>query len=224
MDVAQALAAYLRAAGAEVAFSRQGDYAASDEERVRASEAFRADRYLRIGHRAAPPRIGYYFSSPAGKRWGERTAAALRAVGVPAPPLVEDAQYPLQQTSCPALYVSVGRIDDPASEERMHAAGALRAEAFGLFLGLVSEWAAPFTPDSLEVRDEAGPLSGAFVTLGGALVLQTDALGRARFARTEPGPLEVAVQHPRLQLRTILLDSDRGVVLTGPRGHSPHDP
>jgi len=69
------------------------------------------------------------------------------------------------------------------------------------------------------VRDAADvPVPGAFVTLGDALVLETDRQGRARFARTEPGPIEATVDDPRVRARTVLLDSTRGAVLTGPRG------
>ena len=61
-------------------------------------------------------------------------------------------------------------------------------------MALAREWAADvgWPLDSLEVRDPDGrPLAGASVTLGGALVLSTDADGRVRFARTEPGPIDV---------------------------------
>jgi hypothetical protein len=56
------------------------------------------------------------------------------------------------------------------------------------------------------------------VTLGGALVLVTDASGRIRFARTEPGPMEVVVEDSRTRFRGILLESQRGAVLTGMPG------
>ncbi len=221
MDVAQALASFLRAAGAEVRLARTGDYAASDVERVRIGEAFGAERYLRIGHRAEPPRLGHYFSSAAGRRWAQRTAAWLARLGLAAPPIQEDAQYPLQQSSCPALYVATRRVDDPTDEERMTAPGAPRAEAFALFLALADEWTADggWPLDSLAVRDSLGhPAPGALVVLGGALVLQADSDGRVRFARTEPGPLEVVAQQPAVRARVVLLDSQRGFVLTGPAG------
>src|SRR5262249_38576358 len=137
------------------------------------------------------------------------------------PRLAEDAQYPLQQTSCPALYVSPARIDDPAAESRLLGPGALRAEAYALYLALAREWApnAAWPADSIEVRVDGRPIAGAAVRLGGgALVLETDLSGRVRFAHTEPGPLEAEVRHPRLSRRAILLDSDAGVVLTGDRG------
>jgi N-acetylmuramoyl-L-alanine amidase len=221
MDVAQALASMLRAAGAEVALSRHGDQAVSDVERVRVSEAHRADRFLRIGHRAEPPRIGYYFSSAAGQAWGRRSAAWLARLGLPAPSVSEDAQYPLQQTSSTALYVSIRRVDDPTAEESMVAAGAARSEAYALYLGLIEEWSGPaaWPLDSLEVQDAEGrPAAGARVTLGGAIVLQADAQGRVRFVRTEGGPLAIAVEHPKVRARGLLLDSQRGILLTGPPG------
>lgn len=167
LDVARALGAMLEAAGAEVRLTRDGDFALSDVERVEISEAFHADRFLRIGHRAQPPRAGYYFSSAGGKRWAESAVSLLAKLGLPKPGIAEDAQYPLQQTSCPALYIAPARIDDAASETRLRGPGTLRAEAYALFLSLAREWAPSDWPlDSLEVRDDAGrPLAGALVTL-----------------------------------------------------------
>ncbi len=219
LDVARALSAFLDAAGAEVLLVREGDHALADIERVRAAEAFGAERYLRIGHRAGVPVLGHWFGSAAGRDWARRTAESLAALGLSAPPVAEEAQYTLQQVGCPALYVSVARVDSAADEERLLAPGARRAEAYALFLGLAREFLpqASFPIDSLEVRDPSGaPLSGASVVLGGALTVQCDRTGRVRFARTEPGPLEATVIDPRREARSILLDSDRGVVLTGP--------
>lgn len=218
-ETARVLARFLTAAGAEVHLTRPGDVGPTEIQRVQGSEAFRAERYLRIGHRVR--RLGYYFSSPAGRRWATGATAAWSALGMPPPPLIEDALYPLQQTSCPALYASPARVDSAPDEQSLLAPGALRAEAYALFLSLAHEWApdARWEIDSLEVRDEgSAPVQGALVTLGGALVLETDARGRVRFARTEPGPLEAVVDERRVRARVVLLDSTRGAILTGPRG------
>ncbi|HTK31498.1 MAG TPA: N-acetylmuramoyl-L-alanine amidase [Candidatus Saccharimonadaceae bacterium] len=218
LEVARALAAFLRAAGADVALTRSGDVSMSDVERVQVSEAFHSDRFVRIGHAAEPPMLGYYFSSAGGRHMAESAAAAFTALGLAAPRLAEDAQYPLQQTSCAALYVSPARVDVAASEMALLAPGALRAEAYALFVGLAREWApgAVWPADSLDVRDAAGqPVPGAAVTLGGALVVETDALGRARFVRTEPGAIEASVEDPRVRGRALLLESARGITLTG---------
>ncbi len=221
LEVARALASMLGAAGAEVLITRAGDFALSDVERVQISERFHPERFLRIGHRDEPPMFGYYFSSAAGHAWAARVAESFGSLGLSAPPLAEDAQYPLQQTSCPALYVSPARIDGGGEEERLLAPGVVRAEAYALYLGFAREWAPEqaFPPDSIEVRDESGyAVAGAMVTLGGALVLESDARGVVRFARTEPGPLEASVLDPRVSARALLLDSERGVILTGPSG------
>ena len=219
LEVARALAALLVAAGAEVRLTREGDAALAELERVQISEAFRAERYLRIGHRAEPARIGHYFSSTAGRAWAGRVAAECGRLGLRVPRIAEDAQYPLQQTSCPSLYASLARIDDPASEDRLLAPGALRAEAYVLWLALAREWGSDqgWSADSVIVRDSAGrPVSAAAVRLGGALLVETDERGIARFVRTEAGPIEVAVEDRRVYARRVLLDSDHGTVLTGP--------
>ncbi len=218
LDVARALAGMLTSAGAQVTLTRDGDFAISDVERVEKSERFLAERFLRIGHRAEPPMMGHYFSSAAGKAWAARSADALARLALPAPAPAEDAQYPLQQTSCPALYAAPARVDVASEEERLLAPGTVRAEAYALFLALAREWApeADWPLDSIEVRDTAGrPVAGASVSLGGTLVLESDARGKVRFARTEPGPLEISVADPRAHARAVLLDSDRGIVLTG---------
>ena len=219
LESARILAGYLVAAGAEVQLTRAGDQAMSDVQRVQAAEGFRPDRFIRIAHRAEPPRVGYYFSSAAGRRWAERTARALGELGGTAPGIAEDAQYALQQVSCTALYASPARVD--SAEDALLAPGALRAEAYALFVALAREWAADadWPADSVQVRNASGgPVAGAPVVLGGALVLETDASGRARFARTEPGPVEIEARFAGARVRRVLLDSDRGVVLTGPSG------
>jgi N-acetylmuramoyl-L-alanine amidase len=229
LEVARALGSMLEAAGAETRLTRDGDYALSDVERVEINEAFHSERFLRIGHRAESPRIGHYFSSVPGKKWAESVAHALERLGSIPPPLAEDAQYPLQQTSCPALYVSLARVDHRVAEERLLTPGALRAEAYALYLALAREWTpdstySTWSADSLTLRDAGGkPLAGAVVILGDALVLEADPSGRVHFARTEPGPLEVEVDHPALRFRRVLLDSDRGAVWTGPRDRPPSD-
>jgi N-acetylmuramoyl-L-alanine amidase len=219
LEVARALAAMLEAAGAEVLLTRTQDLAMSDLERVRRAEAFRPERFVRISHGANPPRIGHYYSSAAGAAWAGRTAAARATLGLPAVPVGEDAQWVIQQTSCPAIAAALGRVDQPADEARLVGPGARRAEAYALLVGLAAEFApdAAWPADSVLVRDAAGaPVAGAPVTLGGALVIETDARGAARFVRSEPGALEAVVEHARVSARAVLLDSVAEHVLTGP--------
>jgi N-acetylmuramoyl-L-alanine amidase len=221
LESARILAGFLTAAGAELRLTRDGDQALSDVERVERSEAFHADRFVRIAHRTSPPRLGHYFASAAGRAWAQRAAREFAALGLPVPAAGEEAQYVLQQTSSPALLASPSTLGSEADEARILAPGALRAEAYALFLALAREWApdAAWPLDSLTVLDAAGrPVPGAAVTLGGALVLITGASGRVGFARTEPGPILVEVEDPRARARGVLLESQRGAVLTGSPG------
>jgi len=218
LEAARMLAAMLEAAGAEVRMTRTSDAPVPELERVRISETFRTDRYVRIGHPAAPARLGHYFSSAAGRRWGENLAAIAAELGLPRPSVGDDAQYPIAQTSATALYVALGRVDQGDSLGGFDPA-RLRAEAYAIYLSLARQWSpdADWPMDSLRVLDASGrPLPRSIVRLGGALVLQTDPLGRIRFARTEPGPMLVEVEEGHAGWRRVLLDSDRGVDLTGP--------
>lgn len=219
LDVARALAAMLRAAGADVRLVRDSRAPVLDVERVRRAESFGAERYLRIGHGPHAPRLGHYFSSGAGRRWAERTAAELAAQSWPAIPVTTDASWTIQQTSCPALYVSIERADTPAGEARLGEPGFVHREAYALLLGLAREWAgdADWASDSLRVLDCDGrPVAGAPVVFGDALVLTADRDGWARFRRTEPGALVVeSADRWSVDGRTrgVLLDARRGTVL-----------
>jgi len=218
LETARMLQSMLEAAGADVRMTRTRDAAVSELERVRISEEFRADRYVRIGHPAAAPRLGHYFSSAAGRRWAERLAEIAVTLDLPRPSVGDDAQYPIQQTSATALYAGLGRVDSTGDALGGFDPARLRAEAYALYLSLAREWApaAEWPPDSLEVRDATGrPIPRAVVRLGGSLVLQSDALGRIRFARTELGPMLVEWDDASGGARRVLLDLDRGVVLTG---------
>jgi N-acetylmuramoyl-L-alanine amidase len=219
LEVGRALAAMLEAAGAEVVLTRDGDHAVSELERVQVAEGFRAERYLRIGHANVSPVAGHYFNSGGGRRWAQRTAATLAELGLGAPRVGEVAKYPLSQTSAVALYVSAARTD--SSEAQLLAAGRLRAEAYALYLALARDLApeGPGWPlDSLRVLTADGrPLVDAPVRLGAALVLASDNSGTVRFARTEPGPIDVRVDDARARVHGVLLDSERGRVLQVPR-------
>lgn len=221
LEVARALAAMLEAAGAEVRLTREGDASVPEVARVQLSEGFRAERYLRIGHAAAPPVAGHYFSSAGGRRWAARVADAMLALGLAdSLPVAESAKYALAQVSATALYASLGRLDDPLAEARLLAPGRSRAEAFALFLALARDFAPAEDWDvhTIEVSDGAGrPVPGALVTLGGALVLQADGAGIVRFVRTETGPLEATCEDSRVGARIVLLESARRHLLSGMR-------
>ncbi len=216
LDVARMLQSMLEAAGAEVLLTRTSDAPVSDFERVKIAEGFHADRFVRIGHPPAPARLGHYFSSAIGTRWANDLAELAPRFGLPRPSVGDDAQYPIQQSSASALYVQLGRVDSTGAAYGAPDPARLRAEAYAIYLSLARQWApqASWPLDSLTVRDPEGrPIPRAAVRLG-TLVLETDSLGVVRFARTEPGPMLVQVDGIPEASR-VLLDSERGVVLTG---------
>ena len=219
LEVARALAAMLEASGAAVTMTREGDHAVSELERVQVSEAFRAERYLRIGHANTTPVAGHYFNSGGGKRWAQRVSSTLAALGLDTVRVAESAKYPIAQVSAVALYVSPARVD--SAEAKLLGTGRLRAEAYALWLALAQDLAAAnaeWPLDTLRVLDADGaPLPGAAVTLGAALVVATDSSGTVRFARTEPGSVPVDVLANGVRVRGLLLESDRGRVLQVPR-------
>ncbi len=224
LEVARVLAAYLEAAGARVLLTRDGDYALSEVERVQQGERFGPERFLKIGHGAERPRIGHYFSSAAGRAWAQRCARWLERTEVgPAPSVVEDAQYVIQQTSCPALYVSALRVDDPGQEQRLLEPGLLRREAYALYLGLAEELGAAvasWQPDSVTVADSAGTAFPYALVEAGGMIHQADSRGVARWMRTEPGALEVEVQNAEgSRSARLLLESPGGarILLPPPR-------
>ena len=218
LEVARALAGMLTAAGADVRLTRSNEGAVSELERVQAAEAFAATHYLRIGHAATHPIAGHYFSSGGGRRWGQVLATTLDSLGLPTLPVGESAKYPLAQVSAVALYASLARVD--SAETALMAPGRLRAEAYALFLALARTLApaeSVWPLDTLRVLDAAGtPVAGAPVRFGGGLVLASDAQGVVRFARTEPGAIEVVVEDGAAQ-RIVLLDSARGLDARAPR-------
>lgn len=218
LEVARALGGMLRAAGAEVTLTRSGDRAVPEMDRVAVSEAFRAERYLRIGHANTTPIAGHYWSSAGGRHWASRVASAAATMGLDSVQSGESAKYPITQVAAVALYASLARVD--SSEATLSSPGRLRREAYALYLALARDFGATadWPIDSLQVRDADGrPVAGAPVTFGAALTLATDASGTVRFARTEPGPIEIVIDDPRVKARIVLLESDRGRTLTGAR-------
>lgn len=192
LQVAQALAAMLSASGAEVLLVRQSEDPVSEVTRVQLAEGFGAQRYLRIAHRAAPPSAGHYFSSGGGRRWAERLAALAPRLGLDSLAVDESARYPIAQVSAVALDASLARID--RDEARLLRPGALRAEAHALHAALAADLLGRDL--DVEVRTltapDGTPLPHALARLGGVLLVQADARGEVRFARTEstPAPLE----------------------------------
>lgn len=198
LQVARALEAMLRAAGAEVLLVRTSEAPVSEVSRVQLAEGFGAERYLRIAHRAAAPSAGHYFSSGGGRRWARALAALAPRLGLDSLMVTESARYPIAQVSAVALDASLARVD--RDEARLLAPGAVRAEAYTLYAALVSDLLGrelEILP--IRVLDATGrPRPHAFGLIDGAFLLQADAGGEVRVVRTETSlPILEALDPPR---------------------------
>src|SRR5262249_29406792 len=158
--------------------------------------------------RAEEPALGYYFSSMQGRAWATRSADWLTRLGV-ARNLQprEDAQYAIQQTSCPAIVLAPLRVDRRNDETRLLQPGFIRRLAYAALVALAEDLAPPATPwevDSLTITNPDGaPKARALVDLGGFLH-QADLSGVVRFARTEPGALEAREATDRHRVAAVL--------------------
>ncbi len=196
LQVARALAAMLEAAGAEVLLVREGETTVPEVTRVRLAEGFGAERYLRIAHRPGAPSAGHYFSSGGGRRWAARLAALAPRLGLDSVAVGESARYPIAQVSAVALDASLARID--RDESRLLAPGTLRAEAHALYAALAADLLGrDLDVDSVPLtRSDATPAAHARVSAGGVLLLQADASGVVRIARTEAAPITLEALDP----------------------------
>jgi N-acetylmuramoyl-L-alanine amidase len=192
----------LERAGAQVLLTRESEASTPVVARVQAAERFHAERVVRIGLRAgAPSAVGYYPGSNGGRelarrvhrrQWAAEEADTLRAAaadstadGARRPPvLVEDANYVLQQTSCPAVSVRLGDLSRPDDEARFLDPAWRHGEAYLIVSALAEDLGA--LGDSLAtvrlfLTDRGAPVAGASIRLDG-FALVSDARGQAAFA------------------------------------------
>jgi N-acetylmuramoyl-L-alanine amidase len=225
LELARALSGYLEQAGAQVTLTRDGDFAISEVERVQSAERAAPHRVLRIGHPAEVPRFGHYFASAVGRRWAQATGAWMERLGLgsTAAP-VEDAQYVLQQTSCPALYVAPFSMTRAEDEARLGEPGFLRREAYAIMVALAADLLADagapppaWEPDSVRLLGPDGMPEPRVLAEIGGLLHQADSAGVLRFAHTEPGDLAMIAYPLRgSPWRVHLLDSSRGSAIILP--------
>jgi N-acetylmuramoyl-L-alanine amidase len=200
LRVANYLAAFLIAAGADVRLARSTEEVPLAEDVARMTNKWRADRYIEIRHpggpvdSAASVRSYYFPGSANGKKMaaaiGDAVAARLaRAHRGPA----ETVTYPLQQTACPAVVIALPGISNTEEEMRLAQAWYLREQAYALFTGILAMSDVP-PEGTLQVDVTAADRRDWMVTLDGTWTLQTDEQGRVVFDRVPPGSHEVRIR------------------------------
>ncbi len=162
---------------------------------------------MRLGLRAgAPSAVGYYPGSSGGRELARRvhrrqwaaeeadtlrgTAADSAAAGARRPPvLVEDANYVLQQPSCPAVSVRLGDLSRPEDEARFLDPAWRHRQAYLVFSALAEDLGAggdSLATLRLRLADRGAALAGATLWLDG-FALVSDARGQAEFALLDRG-------------------------------------
>jgi len=147
LRVAQYLAEYLEAAGAEVAMSRTTEETLSPRDVVALTNRFGADRYIEIRHRATVEDTGgvvdaYHFP---GSRTGTAMANTLQNVvatslGLGTHPAGDQVTFPLQQTACPAIVIEFPSIAQMDEELRLGEPWYQRQQAYAVLKGILAHY------------------------------------------------------------------------------------
>jgi N-acetylmuramoyl-L-alanine amidase len=200
LRVANYLAAFLEAAGAQVRLARTTEEVPLAEDVARMTNKWRADRYIEIRHPGGPPdsagtvRSYYFPGSAKGKEMAAAIGdAAAKRLGRPHRGPAETVTYPLQQTACPAIVFAFPAISNTDEEMRLAQAWYLREQAYALFLGLLAMSAVP-ADGTVQVDVTAADRRDWMVTLDGTWSLQTDERGRAVFEHVPAGSHEVRIR------------------------------
>ena len=136
LRVANYLAAFLHAAGAEVRLARTTEEVPLAEDVARMTNKWRADRYIELRHPGGAPDSAlavrsYYFPGSAnGKKMAAAIAdAAAKRLGRPHRGPSETVTYPLQQTACPAVVIALPSTPTPTKKSAWPRRGYLREQA-----------------------------------------------------------------------------------------------
>jgi N-acetylmuramoyl-L-alanine amidase len=212
LRVANYLAGFLRNAGADVRLARTTEEVPLPEDVARMTNRFRTDWYLEIRHPASSDSLALHTYHFPGSARGKAVASAIGAaaakrLGVPHRGPDETVTYPLQQTACPAIVVSLPSIASEEEEMRLAQAWYLREQAYALFIGILEMGLAP--QDGRLTVDVAGAdRRDWMVTLDGTWSLSSNEQGRVVFARVPSG------SH-RLLIRRGDVSMVRDIVTTG---------
>ena len=201
LAVAKRLQALLESVGIRASLTRWNDHPASKVERVAAAESARAALLLSIAHEAGRRKgaaLGRYPASSSGARLAEALRDELKSSFSWDAPISDNAEYVIQQTSCPAAVVTFlaprSRKDDaPFADQYFADQYQVWTRAYALFCGVLKYLGAGNEPGgtfavSGSVTRDGKPARGAVVMLDGALEAMTDAGGRFSLRLIERGP------------------------------------
>ena len=214
LQVSRFLAEYLRAAGASVLLTRETEETLSSRDVVSVTNAFGADRYLEIRHRANPVDSGLVAGASffPGSSNGQRMATSVQrrfaqALGLPVLPPYDEVTFPLQQTACPAIVVEAPSIADVEEELRLGEPWYQRLQAYGIFTGILDHYGYADTTTATVALDGDSLVGNWLVTVEHTWSKLTSPAGEASFVGLGPGTYAViarrgdeAIALPPLQI------------------------
>jgi N-acetylmuramoyl-L-alanine amidase len=214
LAVAGRLKALLESVGIRASLTRGGDRAASKVERVAAAESAHATLLLSIAHQAGRRKgatLGRYPASSAGARLAGTLGEELKSSFGWDVPISDNAEYVIQQTSCPAAEVTFlaprSRKDDALVASPYQVWTRAYALLCGIlkYLGVGSDPGGTFAVSGKVTRG-GKPAPGAVVTLDGTLEAITDASGGFGLRLIEPGPHTVTAFGEAARSRALPVD------------------
>lgn len=213
LRVAQYLAEYLEAAGAEVALTRTTEETLSPRDVVALTNRFGADRYIEIRHRATRVDTGrvvdtYHFP---GSRTGTAMAntvqtAVATTLGLGTHPATDQVTFPLQQTACPAIVIEFPSIAQIDEELRLGEPWYQRQQAYAVLKGILVHYGNPDSA-SYHVTLDGDPLQDDWlISLDRTWHLLTATEGQLTFTGLPEGEFLLEVRRgSALHAATIML-------------------
>lgn len=225
LAVARKLRDLVEAAGVRAALVASGEELASDETRLKRTEAFGPALLISVAPPAAadlPVLVGHYPGSIAGQAIAKLVAEEIALSLGGEVKIAETTDYMVQQPTCPAVRVEVGAgpvagdagtsgpagTASAAADARAGAAPAAEAQARAAQVWRTAQalmcavvrflGVERVSTVSLAVRvvERGRPAAACLVTVDGALEAVSDAAGEVTFAMIEPGPHTLEVLSP----------------------------
>ena len=195
----------LKACGADVIMTRNGEETVSAEERLAIANRFRPDLAISINHDMGTEETGgkYLINHYPGSLQGERIAniiGELMATLFPEGKIEtgESAAIFLTHTVCPAVEIHLGSLSEEGAEEIIYSPGYNYYISERIF-SAVSEYfetgqSISLNPLTVKVLSGGMPLEGCYVTLDNLLTLPGGKSGSARFSNVYSGDHLIVVQ------------------------------
>jgi len=189
LRLAKLIGNLLEAAGAEVFFTRKGDQSVTLQNRIENANEIMPDLFVRITQDSISGigKIIHYPGSRGGKRLGKRLIQAFEHFHSPMVDLETGAFLILQQTPCPAVVISFGKVQKAELLEKGQRQSEMYQTAFGVFKAISGYFSKKKGPmDWVWKTGKVKPPGFYQILISDALPLVTNEKGQFSFL-SQPG-------------------------------------